>query len=188
MYALVSSRPFDLMCGVPYTALPIATLMSSTHDRPMVMRRKEGSKAYGLKKQLEGVFSAGQTCLVVEDLVTSGMSVFETVEPLTECGLKVTDIVVLIDREQGGRKNIESRGLQLHAVVTISQVMEILERHGKITAKVAQEVRDFVRASQVEIKVSRSGTNRREAHETETLATHTTCDFFLSCVRLGDRC
>lgn len=152
MYDLVRARHFDVICGVPYTALPIATLMADQHDTPMVMRRKE-VKSYGLKKCIEGVWQAGQTCLVVEDLVTSGLSVFETIQPLVECGLQVKDVVVLINREQGGRENIEARGLALHAVVTITQVMEILQRHGRVTSGIVRRVKEFVRQSQVEIKV-----------------------------------
>lgn len=154
MWATVAECQFDRICGVPYTALPIATLMADKHNKPMIMRRKEGSKSYGLKKSIEGEWKPGEKVLIVEDLVTSGLSVFETIEPIKACGLEVTDIVVLINREQGGRQNIESRGLNLHAVVTISQVMDILERHGRISKQIVQQVQQFIQDSQVEIKVS----------------------------------
>ena len=97
-----SKADFSVICGVPYTALPIASCMSVDQNVPMVMRRKE-AKSYGTKRLIEGVFAAGSKCLVVEDVVTSGSSVMETVEALASVDLRVSDAVVLLDRFQGGK-------------------------------------------------------------------------------------
>lgn len=148
MWEKVKDLKFDLLCGVPYTALPIATAISLTHNIPMIMRRKE-VKDYGTKKAIEGTFSSGQTVLVVEDLVTSGSSVFETIEPLEIEGLKTTDVVVMLDREQGGKKHISEKGKNLHAVVTISEMIEILQKENKIDEATAQKVKEFIKNNQV---------------------------------------
>ncbi len=148
MWEKVKNLQFDLVCGVPYTALPIATAISLAHDIPMIMRRKE-AKDYGTKKIIEGIFQAGQTALVVEDLVTSGASVFETIAPLEAEGLKVKDVVVLIDREQGGRKHIEEKGYNLHALATISEVVDSLTTENLLTIDKAQSVKNFILNNQV---------------------------------------
>lgn len=148
MWEKVKDLNFDLVCGVPYTALPIATAISLSHNKPMIMRRKE-VKDYGTKKAIEGAFTAGQNVLVVEDLVTSGSSVFETIEPLEFEGLKTTDVVVMLDREQGGKKHISEKGKNLHSVTTISEMIEVLQSENKIDAPTAQKVKEFIQNNQV---------------------------------------
>jgi len=140
---------FKHLCGVPYTALPIATLMSTKHDVPMLMRRKEVKK-YGTKKQIEGVYEKGDKVMIVEDLVTSAMSCFETIEPLKDLGLEVTDVVVLLDREQGGEANLSKGGIRLHACFKLSELMGNLLKRGSIEKSLVDEVTAYTASSKVE--------------------------------------
>lgn len=148
MWDKVKDLNFDLICGVPYTALPIATVISVEHNKSMIMRRKE-VKDYGTKKAIEGAFTAGQQVLLVEDLVTSGSSVFETIEPLELEGLKITDIIVLVDREQGGKNHLQEKDYNLHSVITISEMLKVLESEKKIDSEMTKKVKEFITTNQV---------------------------------------
>ena len=111
----------ELICGVPYTALPMATLVSVTQGIPMLLRRKE-AKDYGTKKLIEGDYRAGQGCLIVEDVVTSGTSILETAVELRKLGLDVKEAVVLLDRKQGGSENLAKHGITMSCVYHIEDV------------------------------------------------------------------
>lgn len=146
LWERVKGLSFDYVCGVPYTALPFATALSLAHQIPMVIRRKE-RKAYGRKRSVEGAFRAGARCLVLEDLVTSGSSVEETIADLQAEGLRVTDVAVLLDREEGGRARLEASGYTLHALFTLSQLFTTLGSAGFLTEEEEKIVAEVVGVS-----------------------------------------
>jgi orotate phosphoribosyltransferase len=130
----------DLICGVPYTALPIATAISLKYHLPMVMRRKE-EKQYGTKKKVEGVFEYKQRCVVVEDVVTTGASIMETIRDLEEAGLQVVEVVAFLDREQGARAYLEKQhGYPFRAAITLREIATILKESQLVDAATYERI------------------------------------------------
>lgn len=148
MAQLAQELKFDVIAGIPYTALPIATAISLKTGWPMVYARKE-VKDYGTKRKLEGKFEAGQTALIIDDLITTGGSKFETIEPFQEAGLKVKDIVVLVDREQGGARLLAEKGYHLHSVLGINELLDILKKAKQIDGKDYQNAKKFIAKTQI---------------------------------------
>src|SRR5690606_4365388 len=140
---LVEHSPFELICGVPYAALPMGTTMSLASGIPLIIKRKE-NKGYGTKRMVEGVYSDGQNCLLVEDVITSGQSLLETIEEVEREGLKVTDIVVVLDREQGGIDKLKQKGYTVHTLFTINEVINILHRFHRLSDAEMARVKNFL--------------------------------------------
>lgn len=98
----------------------------------------------GTKRLVEGTINSGETCLIIEDVVTTGSSVLETAETLRKEGLKVTDAIVLLDREQGGGALLEKHGIRLHSVCTLSKILKILEQQEKVSPEMVARVEKFI--------------------------------------------
>ncbi|WP_336686399.1 orotidine-5'-phosphate decarboxylase [Chryseobacterium bernardetii] len=142
---------FDLICGVPYAALPMATAMSLESYIPLIIKRKE-AKSYGTKKLIEGIYQKGQNCLLVEDVITSGKSLLETIPEIEQEDLKVSDIVVVLDREQGGKQLLESRGYRVHTLFNISEVCGVLQETGELSDEEVKRIQDFLQGNHIQFE------------------------------------
>jgi uridine monophosphate synthetase len=134
---------YDRLAALPYAALPIVTAISLQTGRPMVYPRKE-IKDYGTGYAVEGGYERGEKVVLIDDLATTGGSKFEGIERLESAGLKVYDVVVLIDREGGAVQELAEAGYRLHAVYTLSQLIEYWAGEGKVSPRQAREVKKFI--------------------------------------------
>jgi len=142
---LLKKLCFDCMAALPYAALPIATAISLQNGWPLIYPRKE-AKAYGTKAEIEGVYQAGERIVVIDDLATTGESKFEAIDKLKAAGLVVEDVVVLIDRQSGAAESLASAGYRLHAVFTLTDLLDYFETHGSISAELITAARAFLKA------------------------------------------
>ncbi len=141
--AKLKELQFDRLAGIPYAALPIATAIALEIDRPLIYPRRE-AKDYGTKALIEGDYQIGEAIVVIDDLATTGGSKIEAIQKLEEAGLKVRDIVVLIDRGQGAGLMLAEAGYQLHAIVNLLDLLPEWRRSGAISQAQFEEVKTFL--------------------------------------------
>jgi uridine monophosphate synthetase len=134
---------FDRIAGIPYTALPIATIMAQDNNWPMVYPRKE-VKDHGTKKQVEGLFKEGETVLVIDDVIAKGTSKFKAIAPLEAIALKVKDVLVLVDREMGGQEELKEKGYELHSALKMSEMLQALLKAEKISQEQVDSVNAYL--------------------------------------------
>ena len=140
---ILHNLKFDRLAALPYAAIPIGAAISLQGNWPMIYPRKE-AKAYGTKADIEGIYQPGETAVVIDDLATTGGSKFEAVEKLIQAGLKVDDVVVLIDRQSGAKKALDQAGMKLHAVLKLTEMLDYWEASGKVSRDQIQAVKAFL--------------------------------------------
>jgi orotate phosphoribosyltransferase len=123
--AQLSSRlpsAYDILAGLEMGGIPVATMLSQVTGHPVLFIRKK-AKEYGTCRFAEGGEVRGRKLLIVEDVVTSGGQIIESVRALWEEGALITDVVCVIDRESGGRENLLKEGLTLVSLFTKSDLI-----------------------------------------------------------------
>ena len=117
MFAERVTPTIDRIAGAELGAVPLATAAGMASGKPIVFIRNQ-KKDYGTAKQVEGVLNAGETVMIVEDVLTTGGQVLEAVKTLQDAGAKIERIVAVIDRLEGARENIERAGLVFESLFT----------------------------------------------------------------------
>jgi uridine monophosphate synthetase len=132
---------FDLYADVPQAATPLVAVL--THVTRIGMITPREAKTHGAGDAINGAFTPGQMVLVIDDLVTHAESKLEAIHVLEANGLLVRDVAVLVDREQGGAQQLAAAGYQLHAAVTLSQLLDHWRATGGIDEATYERVHAY---------------------------------------------
>jgi orotate phosphoribosyltransferase len=127
----IGVKNFDRMAGVPLTGIIFASQVAYNLKKPFVYVRK-GVRLSGRERRVEGVLVSGERVLLIDDLVTTGLTVKKAAEAVRAEGGVVTDAVVFLDREEGGNQMLEKTGIKLHTLLKISEVANTLYDLGAI--------------------------------------------------------
>ena len=136
-------EPFDLVAGVPFGGLHLATAFSLTAKTPMIYLHPRPDD---LGSDIEGLYRPNQRALIMDDLLAGGGSILETALQLGEAGLIVGDAVVLLDRQQGGRERLRRQGINLISMLTLEVLMNYLMSSGKISEDQYRRTMEFMQA------------------------------------------
>lgn len=117
---------FDKLAGLELGGIPLAAGLSLKAGKSCLYVRKT-AKTYGTCNLVEGGFQAGQTVVVVEDVITIAGQVCASVKQMRELGLVVEHVVCVIDRQQGGPENLKEMGCSLASVFTLDELERLTQ-------------------------------------------------------------
>ena len=135
-------QPFDLIAGVPFGGLHLATAVSLSSKIPMIYAytKPDGSSS------IEGRYQAGQRVLIIDDLITTGGSILHTAKMLEAAGLVVRDAITLIDREAGAMERLKQHGYSLMSILSLDVMLTYYLSTGRIAEDNYRRWQEFFEA------------------------------------------
>ena len=141
---IVTIAKIDKLASIELKGALLLPSIASKLNMPSVVVRK-AHKQYGLTGRIAGgTIVEGEKILFFDDVISDGMSKLEGIRPLEEKGAEVEHVMVVVDREQRGRDNIERAGYRFHAIAKISELIKNLLHSSHIPKEQAKAVLDYI--------------------------------------------
>lgn len=127
----IGVKNFDRITGIPVAGIPFASQVAFILKKPLLYVRKD-AKLHGRERRVDGILVSGDRVLLVDDLVTTGITLKKAAEAVRAEGGVVTDAVSFLDRQEGGKELLEKEGIKLHSLLKISEIAQTLYEMGTI--------------------------------------------------------
>lgn len=129
--AELGTSSFERVAGIPTAGIPFASLTAYRLKKPFLYIRQK-AKLHGRERRVEGLLMPGDRVLLVDDLITTGLSLRKAAQAIRAEGGVVTDALVLMDREEGGKERLKKDNINLHFLLTAREAANKLYELGAI--------------------------------------------------------
>ena len=144
---IIKKEKIDKLASIALKGALITPGIAILVDLPCVIIRKS-EKKYGATGRIVGAeVNRGDKILFIDDVVSKGISKIEGIKPLEDRGAEIKHMIVIVDREQGGKQKLEEKGYIVNSITTISEIINILLNSKKISKKQAQKVLNYIKKS-----------------------------------------
>jgi orotate phosphoribosyltransferase len=140
-----TTDPINKLASIELKGALIVPSIGIKLDMPCIIVRKE-EKAYGVTGRIAGAdVVKGDNVLFFDDVISEGLSKIEGIKPLTELGANVKHLLVVVNREHGGKENLEKIDYKVHALAKITDIVNSLYANKHISKEEADKVLDYVK-------------------------------------------
>ena len=153
----IGLKNFDRIAGIPVAGIPFASQVAYNLKKPFLYVLK-GVKLHGRERRVEGVLASGDRVLLIDDLVTTGLTLKEAVDAVRAEGGVVSEAVAFIDREEGGKEMMEKSGVKLHSILKISEVAKALYDLGALDDESMKTIQTQINSSKIGAKTKKLAT------------------------------
>ena len=144
LHSILAELTCDLIADIPQSISPAVANLMNMSGLPMITPRLE-EKDRGTKSVILGDFKPGQIVVIVDDLTTKATSAIEIIRLFKEWGLQIKDILMLIDRGQGGAQQLAKEGCELHSVFQLPNLLEYYLKNGNINDTIYHYLVDYLK-------------------------------------------
>lgn len=139
----VNPTEVDVIAGTATAGIPHGALLADRLGLPFIYVRSS-AKGHGKGNQIEGRFEAGARVLVIEDLLSTGMSSIDAALAIREAGGEVTGIQAIFSYGLPVlEKNLANANLSATSLTTFSELIEVAESTGVLNRSELDSLRDW---------------------------------------------
>jgi orotate phosphoribosyltransferase len=143
---LVKTLKPDVVAGAETAGIPLATAISLKTKIPMIYVRKR-PKRYGTMEMIEGILQKNQKVVLIDDMATNAFSKVKFVEGIRHSGGIVNDVVIVLDREQGGVEALSKEDVKLHTLITLKELLAYMKDNNLIKEDKYNEIFEYLQKS-----------------------------------------
>jgi len=143
MSKMVKKMKPDVVAGAETAGIPLSTAISLKTKIPMIYVRKR-PKSYGRKEQIEGVLGEGDKVVLIDDMATNAYSKLKFIEGIKNSGGIVEDVVIVLDREQGGVEALAKENVKLYSLITLRELLAYMKDNGLVDENRYNETLDYL--------------------------------------------